>query len=261
MQPGSWFHVTECFGPVLGVMRADDLDHAIELQNATPFGLTGGIHSLDDAEVDRWLDGVQVGNAYVNRGITGAIVQRQPFGGWKRSSVGCGPKAGGPDYVAEMVTATAVGHRWRRRRAVVSRRVDELVLPRATIPTGLRSESNELRYRPLDGVVVRVGADTPDGCARGCARAAAICGTSVVVSDASTETDEALVERRAARLDVERIRLLTAASDTLRAACRRSRHRDRLPSPCRQWPARACVDGCASRRSAGQRTVTAASLP
>ena len=105
VQPGSWFHVTECFGPVLGVMRADDLDHAIELQNGTPYGLTGGIHSLDDAEVERWLDGVQVGNAYINRGVTGAIVQRQPFGGWKRSSVGCGPKAGGPDYVAEMVTA------------------------------------------------------------------------------------------------------------------------------------------------------------
>ena len=127
VQPGSWFHVTECFGPVLGVMRADDLDHAIELQNGTPYGLTGGIHSLDDAEVERWLDGVQVGNAYINRGITGAIVQRQPFGGWKRSSVGCGPKAGGPDYVAEMVTADPHGHRHRRCRAVLSKRVDAVV--------------------------------------------------------------------------------------------------------------------------------------
>src|SRR4029077_12918083 len=99
VQPGAWFHVTECFGPVLGVMRADSLDHAIELQNATPYGLTGGIHSLDDTEIDRSLEGGRVGHAYVNRGITGAIVQRQPFGGWKRSSVGCGPKAGGPDYV------------------------------------------------------------------------------------------------------------------------------------------------------------------
>jgi RHH-type proline utilization regulon transcriptional repressor/proline dehydrogenase/delta 1-pyrroline-5-carboxylate dehydrogenase len=108
VRAGSWYHVTECFGPVLGLMRADDLDHAIELQNATPFGLTGGIHSLDDTEVEHWLEHVQVGNAYINRGITGAIVQRQPFGGWKRSSVGCGPKAGGPDYVAEMVTGAPV---------------------------------------------------------------------------------------------------------------------------------------------------------
>ena len=67
-----------------------------------PFGLTGGIHSLDDAEVERWLDAVQVGNAYVNRHITGAIVQRQSFGGWKQSVVGPGAKAGGPNYVAQL---------------------------------------------------------------------------------------------------------------------------------------------------------------
>ncbi len=95
----SWFHQTECFGPVLGVMRADDLEHAIDLQNDVAYGLTGGIQSLDPNEVDRWLDRVQVGNAYVNRHITGAIVQRQPFGGWKRSAVGPGAKAGGPGYV------------------------------------------------------------------------------------------------------------------------------------------------------------------
>ena len=62
-----------------------DLDHAIALQNASAYGLTGGIQSLDSAEIAHWLDRVQVGNAYVNRHITGAIVQRQPFGGWKGS--------------------------------------------------------------------------------------------------------------------------------------------------------------------------------
>ena len=72
--PGSWFHRTECFGPVLGVMRADDLDHAIELQNAVAYGLTGGLHSLDEDEIERWLERVEVGNAYVNRHTTGAIV-------------------------------------------------------------------------------------------------------------------------------------------------------------------------------------------
>src|SRR3546814_2929448 len=74
---GSWFHRTECFGPVLGIMRAETLDDAIDLQNGTDFGLTGGLHSLDDDEIDRWLERVEVGNAYVNRHITGAIVQRQ----------------------------------------------------------------------------------------------------------------------------------------------------------------------------------------
>jgi RHH-type proline utilization regulon transcriptional repressor/proline dehydrogenase/delta 1-pyrroline-5-carboxylate dehydrogenase len=215
VQPGSWFHVTECFGPVLGVMRADDLAHAITLQNATPYGLTGGIHSLDEAEVDRWLDRVQVGNAYVNRGITGAIVQRQPFGGWKRSAVGCGPKAGGPDYVAEMVTGTASGiDRDRAERSY--REAWTNWFSGSHDPTGLASESNELRYRNLDGVLVRVGADTPDGALSAARRAAEICGTRLLVSDGRDESDDALIERMH-DLDVERVRLLTSVGEDLRA--------------------------------------------
>ena len=97
--PGSAFHLTEYFGPVLGVMTAGSLAEAIELQNASAYGLTAGIHSLDPAEVGTWLDTVEAGNLYVNRGITGAIVQRQPFGGWKRSTVGASAKAGGPNYL------------------------------------------------------------------------------------------------------------------------------------------------------------------
>ena len=108
VQPGSEFHRTEYFGPVLGIMTAATLDEALELQNAVEFGLTAGIHSLDTAEVARWLDTVQAGNLYVNRGITGAIVRRQPFGGWKRSSVGPGAKAGGPNYVATLGSWRAV---------------------------------------------------------------------------------------------------------------------------------------------------------
>jgi RHH-type proline utilization regulon transcriptional repressor/proline dehydrogenase/delta 1-pyrroline-5-carboxylate dehydrogenase len=97
--PGSDFHRIEYFGPVLGVMTAPTLHEAIELQNAVDYGLTAGIHSLDPDEVATWLDTVQAGNLYVNRSITGAIVQRQPFGGWKRSSVGPSAKAGGPNYL------------------------------------------------------------------------------------------------------------------------------------------------------------------
>ncbi len=97
--PGSTFHLTEYFGPVLGVMHADTLEAAVRLQNAPAYGLTAGIHSLDPAEVKLWLSTVEAGNLYVNRGITGAIVRRQPFGGWKRSSVGTGAKAGGPNYL------------------------------------------------------------------------------------------------------------------------------------------------------------------
>ncbi|MCB5292279.1 1-pyrroline-5-carboxylate dehydrogenase [Arthrobacter sp. SO3] len=96
---GSYFHLTEFFGPVLGVMTAATLEDAIAIQNQIEYGLTSGLHSLDPAEVGLWLDTVQAGNLYVNRGITGAIVQRQPFGGWKKSAVGAGTKAGGPNYL------------------------------------------------------------------------------------------------------------------------------------------------------------------
>ena len=97
--PGSYFHLTEFFGPVLGVMHARNLAEAIRFQNAVDYGLTSGLHSLDSAELAEWLDTIEAGNLYVNRGITGAIVQRQPFGGWKRSAVGPGTKAGGPNYL------------------------------------------------------------------------------------------------------------------------------------------------------------------
>jgi len=106
VRPGSEFHRTEYFGPVLGLMHAETLEQAIEWQNATDFGLTAGLHSLDPAEVTQWAGSVDAGNLYVNRGITGAIVQRQPFGGWKRSSVGTGAKAGGPNYLAHLGTWT-----------------------------------------------------------------------------------------------------------------------------------------------------------
>lgn len=100
--PGSAFHLTEYFGPVLGILHATTLEQAVELQNAVPFGLTAGIHSLDPSEIEQWIATVDAGNVYVNRGITGAIVGRQPFGGWKRSSVGGGAKAGGPNYLVHL---------------------------------------------------------------------------------------------------------------------------------------------------------------
>ena len=139
--PGSWFHTTECFGPVLGIMRVETLDEAIDLQNAVAFGLTGGLHSLDEAEIDHWLDRVEVGNAYVNRHITGAIVQRQPFGGWKASTVGPGAKAGGPHYVAQ------IGD-WQdsRRRPAGRRRLARLGAGRRRPRVGRRALA---RARPV----------------------------------------------------------------------------------------------------------------
>lgn len=95
----SYVHLTEFFGPVLGIMHAATLEDAIRMQNGTDYGLTAGLHSLHADELALWIDSVEAGNLSVNRGITGAIVRRQPFGGWKRSSVGGGAKAGGPNHL------------------------------------------------------------------------------------------------------------------------------------------------------------------
>ncbi|MCK8603969.1 bifunctional proline dehydrogenase/L-glutamate gamma-semialdehyde dehydrogenase [Desulfoferrobacter suflitae] len=103
VQPGSYTHLTEFFGPVLGVMRARDLDHAIELVNQTGFGLTSGLESLDTREQERWKAGIKAGNLYINRGTTGAIVLRQPFGGMGKSALGAGIKVGGPNYVTQFM--------------------------------------------------------------------------------------------------------------------------------------------------------------
>lgn len=106
VKPGSFMHLTELFGPVLALIRADNLDHAIDIANATSYGLTSGISSLDDREQKKWLKKIEAGNLYINRGITGAIVKRQAFGGCKASSFGYGSKAGGPHYVFHLGTAT-----------------------------------------------------------------------------------------------------------------------------------------------------------
>ena len=103
VQPGSFTHMTELFGPVLGVMRARNLNEAIDFVNSTGFGLTSGLESLDDREQETWLARIRAGNLYVNRSTTGAIVLRQPFGGMGKSSFGPGIKAGGPNYVAQLM--------------------------------------------------------------------------------------------------------------------------------------------------------------
>jgi RHH-type proline utilization regulon transcriptional repressor/proline dehydrogenase/delta 1-pyrroline-5-carboxylate dehydrogenase len=165
--PGSFFHLTECFGPVLGVMRAVDLDQALEWQNQPAFGLTAGIQALDPLESEHWRGRVQAGNLYVNRGITGAIVGRQPFGGWKRSVVGAGAKAGGPNYVASLgvwPAAAASGGERDGRQRTLSAAFGEAWrrLARPADPSGLRAEANVFRYRPLGQVAV-MGEDPGSG--------------------------------------------------------------------------------------------------
>ena len=210
VQPGSFTHMTELFGPVLGVMRAKNLDEAIELVNQTGYGLTSGLESLDDREQAEWRERILAGNQYINRVTTGAIVERQPFGGMGKSAFGPGIKAGGPNYVAQLMTFTpsgvpaggaAIGN------ATLARLVERLSAPDAFIaerlaasdrkaicdairsydakydevfgrehdPQRLIGQDNIFRYLPVRDVRLRVHPD--DTAFEVFARAAAACAT------------------------------------------------------------------------------------
>jgi RHH-type proline utilization regulon transcriptional repressor/proline dehydrogenase/delta 1-pyrroline-5-carboxylate dehydrogenase len=190
VQPGSPSHTAETFGPVLGIMQAATLAEAVAWQNGTPFGLTAGLHSLDPEEVDAWLASVEAGNLYVNRPITGAIVQRQPFGGWKRSSVGATGKAGGPNYLAHFGTWYPEPFRRTPTDQAIAKSVVDLIdrfasaltpaelqhlrasaasdhaawareFGQAKDVSGLGVERNVLRYRPAE-VWIRLDGTTAD---------------------------------------------------------------------------------------------------
>jgi RHH-type proline utilization regulon transcriptional repressor/proline dehydrogenase/delta 1-pyrroline-5-carboxylate dehydrogenase len=103
----------EIFGPVLAVIRARDLDEAFAIANASDYALTGGMFSRSPANLGRARRELEVGNLYLNRAITGALVGRQPFGGFKLS--GIGHKAGGPDYVLQFTHSRTVTENTMRR--------------------------------------------------------------------------------------------------------------------------------------------------
>jgi RHH-type proline utilization regulon transcriptional repressor/proline dehydrogenase/delta 1-pyrroline-5-carboxylate dehydrogenase len=187
VQPGSWFHQTECFGPVLGLISAKNLKEAIQIQNGTDFGLTAGIHSLDRREMRLWARAVEAGNGYINRSITGAIVRRQPFGGWKKSSFGPGAKAGGPTYCNSFVHWLPTGLPEERNApttetSALLTRVKKLVrndneredlqvtawayswawndfYARSHDPSGIHGERNILRYIPVGRMIYRINGD------------------------------------------------------------------------------------------------------
>ncbi|HEX9743446.1 MAG TPA: proline dehydrogenase family protein, partial [Nitrospiraceae bacterium] len=103
----------EIFGPVLAVMKARDFDDAIVLANSTCYALTGGLYSRSPVNVQKARERFEAGNLYINRGITGALVGRQPFGGYRLSGVGA--KAGGEDYLAQFMVARVISENTLRR--------------------------------------------------------------------------------------------------------------------------------------------------
>jgi RHH-type proline utilization regulon transcriptional repressor/proline dehydrogenase/delta 1-pyrroline-5-carboxylate dehydrogenase len=103
----------EIFGPVLAVFRARDFEAALALANDTSYALTAGVFSRSPAHLARAREALEAGNVYLNRGITGALVGRQPFGGYRLS--GIGSKAGGPDYLLQFVVPRTVTENTLRR--------------------------------------------------------------------------------------------------------------------------------------------------
>ena len=159
VKPGSWSHLNEWFGPVLAIMVSPDLETSVGWQNATDYGLTAGIQSLDPKECEYWIENVEAGNLYVNRGVTGAIVNRQPFGGWRRSSVGATAKAGGANYVATLRNWNQMNHFLPMKEAA-----NKWLKSTGTLAidhSGLSVEQNIQRYRRFKkGFLVRIESGT-----------------------------------------------------------------------------------------------------
>jgi RHH-type proline utilization regulon transcriptional repressor/proline dehydrogenase/delta 1-pyrroline-5-carboxylate dehydrogenase len=103
----------EIFGPVLSVFHADTFEHALDIAISSKFALTGAVYSRNPRHIEQARRSFRVGNLYINRKSTGAVVGRQPFGGLQRSGVG--EKAGGPDYVRQFMQPRVVTENTVRR--------------------------------------------------------------------------------------------------------------------------------------------------
>ncbi len=195
VRPDNYSFRTELFGPMLSVAPFDTLDEAIDLVNGLDYGLTSGIQTLDENERRKWRDSIMAGNLYINRGITGAIVNRQPFGGMKLSAFGPGIKAGGPNYCQQFTVITdkpgsTTKYEISYRRAWVT----EFSRPRDW--NKCSGEQNVFRYLPLaGGMALRLFKNDTDEQAVMIATAAQICGTPLTVSFDPGDKRPKLVER------------------------------------------------------------------
>ena len=161
VRPESYTFRTELFAPLLAVVRIENLQQGIEFVNSTGYGLTSGLQTLDETERELWRNSIEAGNLYINRGITGAIVNRQPFGGMKLSAFGGGIKAGGPNYVTCFLNIeesvnnnddntrikTAIESYWLNWKMEFSQERDI---------NNIIGEENIFRYLPLKNCVLRV---------------------------------------------------------------------------------------------------------
>ncbi len=159
VKPESFTFRTELFAPLLAVAPYDTLEQAVELVNGLDYGLTSGLQSLDEQEQRYWKNHIQAGNLYINRGITGAVVNRQPFGGMKLSAFGPGLKAGGPNYCAQFMTITdREGTTTDYKKSYADWYEKEFKHARNIQPK-IRGEQNVFRYLPLSNMVFRLFGD------------------------------------------------------------------------------------------------------
>jgi 1-pyrroline-5-carboxylate dehydrogenase len=109
VEPGATIEQEEIFAPVLAVIKARDYDHALEIANGTEFGLTGSVYSNDEAKLERARREFHVGNLYLNRKCTGALVGVHPFGGFNMS--GTDSKAGGREYLLQFMQGKSIAQK------------------------------------------------------------------------------------------------------------------------------------------------------
>jgi RHH-type proline utilization regulon transcriptional repressor/proline dehydrogenase/delta 1-pyrroline-5-carboxylate dehydrogenase len=113
VKPDATIAQEEIFGPVLAVMKVNDVDEALKVATGVRYALTGAVFTRSPATIDKAKKRFRVGNLYINRKCTGAMVGRQPFGGFKMS--GIGSKAGGPDYLLQFVVPRTITENTMRR--------------------------------------------------------------------------------------------------------------------------------------------------
>lgn len=181
VKPTNFTFRTELFGPMLSVACIENLEEGIKLVNSLDYGLTSGLQSLDEAEQKLWKNSVMAGNLYINRGITGAIVNRQPFGGMKLSAFGGGIKAGGPNYCSCFVKITdKPGSKTDYKKSYPKAFEEEFAHARDIHK--LYGEQNAFRYLPLKNMVLRLFPGDSNEDAQMVALAARTCGTPLTIS-------------------------------------------------------------------------------
>jgi len=227
VRPESFTFRTELFAPLLAVAPFDTLKEAVDLVNGLDYGLTSGLQSLDEQEQRYWKNHIQAGNLYINRGITGAVVNRQPFGGMKLSAFGPGLKAGGPNYVTQFMTITDSKDSTTDYRTSYAEAYENEFRHARNIQPKIRGEQNVFRYLPVSGgMVLRLFGDETSEQVQMVCIAARTVGTPLTVS-----ADEGNI-----LLPIAHANGVTIVTENLTSFCNRIKQYERVRTISQQVP-------------------------